>query len=365
MWARILLPEVRKNGCRRRVCGRRFSVLDKIPSQIQNMRDLVEVSDNDCKDQLRMDRATFHKLCHLLQSVGGLSSSRNVTVAKKVAMCVLRLHNVFLVTPQPILDDSIYERWGKFKIRPPNGRYRETISHRTCGMTGLIIMEEMSDNAMLEFFLMGPCEYPVGLAPERVRQVRGRRSWSRIEEDALIHCLTDVVNDGWKAENGFRAGFQRELERGMNRKFPGTDIVATPHINSKIHVWKKEYGTLSDLLSKSEIGWNSTTFMIDVEDESVWEGCRRAYPSLKGFRHKTWPYYTQWIEIFGKDRATGENAVDPIDLANEMGRTELEGEGETAEKYVPLSPGGFPDLEDNNICKLNVSVGKMASKGKK
>ncbi|KAL8524457.1 hypothetical protein ACS0TY_014153 [Phlomoides rotata] len=71
----------------------------------------------------------------------------------------------------------------------------------------------------------------------------------------------------------------------------------------------KEYGTLSDLLSKSGIGWNSTTSMINVEDESVWEDCRRADPSLKGFHHKTWPYYTQWIEIFGKDRATGENAV--------------------------------------------------------
>ncbi|KAL8475712.1 hypothetical protein ACS0TY_028392 [Phlomoides rotata] len=212
---------------------------------------------------------------------------------------------------------------------------------------------------------MDPCEYPVDPAPERVKQVRGRRSWSRIEEDALIHCLIDVVNDGWKAENGFRAGFQRELERGMKRKFPGTDIIATPHINSKIHAWKKEYGTLSDLLSKSGIGWNSTTSMIDVEDESVWEGCRRVNPNLKGFRHKTWPYYTQWIEIFGKDRATGENAVDPIDLANEVGRAELEAEGETAEKYVPLSPVAFREMEDNNICKPNVSVGKMASKGKK
>ncbi|KAL8486027.1 hypothetical protein ACS0TY_028072 [Phlomoides rotata] len=32
-----------------------------------------------------------------------------------VLRCVLRLHNVFLVTPQPIPDDSTDERWGKFK----------------------------------------------------------------------------------------------------------------------------------------------------------------------------------------------------------------------------------------------------------
>ncbi|KAL8502015.1 hypothetical protein ACS0TY_021225 [Phlomoides rotata] len=71
------------------------------------------------------------------------------------------------------------------------------------------------------------------------------------------------------------------------------------------------------------------------------------------------------IEIFGKDRATGENAVDLIDLANEIGRNEVEDEGETGDRYVPLSPKGFPDLENNNICKPKGSIGKTSSKEKK
>ncbi|KAL8519846.1 hypothetical protein ACS0TY_010693 [Phlomoides rotata] len=206
---------------------------------------------------------------------------------------------------------------------------------------------------------------PVGPQVDKLKITHGRRSWARVEEDAIIHCLIDVVNDGWKSENGFRAGFQRELERGMKRILPKTDIVANPHINSKIHVWKKEYGTLSDLLSKSGIGWNSTTSMIDVEDESVWDGCHRVDPSLKGVHYKTWPYYSQWIEIFGKDRATGENAVDPTDLFNKQGRNECEDEGDTCEKYVPLTPTDFQELEDNSICKPNPSVDKAMSKGKK
>ncbi|KAL8519178.1 hypothetical protein ACS0TY_010203 [Phlomoides rotata] len=145
----ILIFYFKKQKFCRRVCSRRFSVLDKIPAKITYLRDLVEVSDDDCKDQLTMDRAAFHKLCHLLQSTGGLSSSMNVTVAEKVAMflsilahhtknrcikfqfkrscqtvskhfhvvlnCVLRLHNLFLVTPQHIPDDSTDQRWCKFK----------------------------------------------------------------------------------------------------------------------------------------------------------------------------------------------------------------------------------------------------------
>ncbi|KAL8460816.1 hypothetical protein ACS0TY_032355 [Phlomoides rotata] len=140
---------IKKKEGRRRESRRHFSLIDKIPAQVTYLRGLVEVSDDDCRDQLRMDRSTFHKLCHLLQFTGGLSSSRNITVAEKVAMffsvlahhtknrcvkfhfrrsgqtvskhfhavldCVLGLHNTFLVTPQPIPDDSTDHRWGKFK----------------------------------------------------------------------------------------------------------------------------------------------------------------------------------------------------------------------------------------------------------
>ncbi|KAL8487697.1 hypothetical protein ACS0TY_024139 [Phlomoides rotata] len=214
---------------------------------------------------------------------------------------------------------------------------------------------------------MEPYGNPFGVQVhvKNLKTMRGRRSWSKFEEDALIHCLTDVVNEGWKADNGFRAGFQRELEKGMRKKLPGTDILATPHINSKIHVWKKEYGALSDLLSKSGIGWNSTTSMIEIEDESVLESCKRADPHVKGVRYKMWPYYAQWIEIFGKDRATGENAIDPNDLVNGVYRGGDEQEGENCGKYVPLNLESAPDLENNSICKPTNSKMRCCSKGKK
>ncbi|KAL8465970.1 hypothetical protein ACS0TY_035178 [Phlomoides rotata] len=162
---------------------------------------------------------------------------------------------------------------------------------------------------------------------EKGKTTRGRRLWSKVEEDALIQCLIDIINDGWKAENNFKAGFQRELENGMRKLLPGTDIVANPHINSKIHVWKKKYNALSDVLSKSGIGWNSTTTMIDVGDERVWDAIRRADPT----------YYGQWLEIFGKDHATGENVVDPTDLINDMYRTaDLEQGWDTRDKFEQI-----------------------------
>ncbi|KAL8463379.1 hypothetical protein ACS0TY_034153 [Phlomoides rotata] len=213
---------------------------------------------------------------------------------------------------------------------------------------------------------MDPPVAGIGHEVDKKKSTRGRRSWSRVEEDALIHCLTDIVNDGWKADNGFKAGFLRELEKGMRRNLPATDILANPHINSKIHVWKKEYSALSDLLSKSGIGWNSTTSMIDVEDEGVWDACKRADPQVKGIRYKTWPYYSYWLEIFGKDRATGENAMDPIDLVNDILRSgHGEQEGDTGEKYSPINPLDKNEAENNSICKPEGSGKLPASKGVK
>ncbi|KAL8491801.1 hypothetical protein ACS0TY_023414 [Phlomoides rotata] len=127
---------------------------------------------------------------------------------------------------------------------------------------------------------------PMGQDADRVKFVRGRRSWSKIEEDALILCLTNVVHEGWKSENGFKAGFQRELEKG-------------------------------------------------------------------------------WIEIFGKDRATGENVVDPIDLINELYKSGIDQEGETGEKYMPLTPDGMHDMDDNTTIKPTEPNLKAMLKGKK
>ncbi|KAL8504609.1 hypothetical protein ACS0TY_015971 [Phlomoides rotata] len=189
---------------------RRFSLVDRIPDQVRNLRDLVEVSDDDCKNMLRMDRGAFNRFCHILISVGGLKNSKHVVAREKVAMflyilahhtknraikfqfkrsgqtvskyfhmvlrSVLKLHSLFLVKPEPIPEDSTDPRWGKFKV---------------------LIME------------VG------GMENEKVKASRGRRSWIRAEEEALIQCLTTIVNEGWKADNMFKAGFQQELEKGM------------------------------------------------------------------------------------------------------------------------------------------------------
>ncbi|XP_073127458.1 uncharacterized protein [Henckelia pumila] len=136
---------------------------------------------------------------------------------------------------------------------------------------------------------------------------RSRRVWTQKEDEVLIQALKELVSGGWKSENGFRCGYLTVLEKAIGQAFPNTDLRGNPHINSKIHVWKRTHGSLLTMLSRSGIGWNETEKRIEASDEA-WESFVKADSSVRTWRYKTWPYYPDWCEIFGNDRATGENA---------------------------------------------------------
>ncbi|GFQ06669.1 hypothetical protein PHJA_002810900 [Phtheirospermum japonicum] len=135
-----------------------------------------------------------------------------------------------------------------------------------------------------------------------------RRSWNFEEETVLVEGLKDLLLRGWKADNGFKSGYAMIPEKHMQQHFPGTNIKAEPHITSKIHVWKKNYASLSMMQSRSGFGCNDTSNTITIEKEELWSDYIKFDPNAKTMRYKTWPFFKHWIDIFGKDRATGENA---------------------------------------------------------
>ncbi|KAG8390995.1 hypothetical protein BUALT_Bualt01G0142000 [Buddleja alternifolia] len=97
-----------------------------------------------------------------------------------------------------------------------------------------------------------------------------RRCWTSDEVKVLANALKDLLVRGYKADNGFKSGYQMLLEQAMIQAFPGTNIRAEPHINSRITVWRKNYATISTMQSRSGFGWNDTTNMITVDSEESW-----------------------------------------------------------------------------------------------
>ncbi|KAL8470885.1 hypothetical protein ACS0TY_033456 [Phlomoides rotata] len=137
-----------------------------------------------------------------------------------------------------------------------------------------------------------------------------RRVWTMREERALISALKELVAKGWKSDNGFRTVYLTKLEDALKREFPRTDLQETPNITSKLTTWKKNYSSLVTAHQTTGVGFNNTTNQLDVTDEQ-WEDILKRDPlGVRGMRYKEWPLFPDWIDIFGKDRATGVVAED-------------------------------------------------------
>ncbi|KAL8547123.1 hypothetical protein ACS0TY_006734 [Phlomoides rotata] len=127
----------------------RYSLVSRVPGQINYMRKVIGISDEDCINHLRMSRCVFSRFCHLLETFGGLKSTRNCTIVEKAAMflsilahhtknrivksnhirsgrtvskhfhrvlnSVIILHSILLSQPKPIDENCTNGRWRHFK----------------------------------------------------------------------------------------------------------------------------------------------------------------------------------------------------------------------------------------------------------
>ncbi|KAL0296106.1 UNVERIFIED_CONTAM: hypothetical protein Sradi_6662700 [Sesamum radiatum] len=111
-------------------------------------------------------------------------------------------------------------------------------------------------------------------------------------------------------------------------------IRAEPHINSKIHVWKKYYSSLIGMMGKSGFGWDDSRSMVTVSDDTIWEEYCKLDPTVRTMHYKSWPFFPVWREIFGKDRASGEQAEDINEIVN---KTDTPENNDHHDFYVPMA----------------------------
>ncbi|GFP95474.1 hypothetical protein PHJA_001691700 [Phtheirospermum japonicum] len=169
-----------------------------------------------------------------------------------------------------------------------------------------------------------------------------RRAWSFEEDSVLVDGVKDLLLRGWKPDNDFKSGYAMILEKHMKQHFPGTDIKAKSHITSKIHIWKNNYASLSMKQGHLGFGWNYTSNTITVDKEELWSDYIKFDPNAKIMRCKTWPFFKDWIDIFGKDRATIENAQGFDDVVNWVLRDPKPHEGmNTPEQGIEQESAGF------------------------
>ncbi|GAB2300069.1 hypothetical protein Dimus_034110 [Dionaea muscipula] len=67
-----------------------------------------------------------------------------------------------------------------------------------------------------------------------IKTPKTRRKWKKFEEDALIKIMIKEISDKWTVENGFQPGFFILLEKDLEKVLPGSNLKASPHIESKV-----------------------------------------------------------------------------------------------------------------------------------
>ncbi|XP_012835755.1 PREDICTED: uncharacterized protein LOC105956449 [Erythranthe guttata] len=140
----------------------------------------------------------------------------------------------------------------------------------------------------------------------------------------------------------------------MALKFPGTDIKADPMILSKLHVWKKQYGSLSQMLSTSGFCSNESANTIDVIDDQVWNDYVKFDSNARLMRYKSWPYFKDWTIIFGKDRATGESAEALADAINDISKQDKEaGDDSMGGDHIPQPAMHSNENDSENMSSLH------------
>lgn len=130
--------------------NKHYSMKSKVPYQINHIRDIVGISDEVCRHNLRMPRTAFHQLCFLLENVTGHPPIKSVCVEELVAMflsvlshhkknvtlqtdfkrsghtvsiyfnrvllSILKLYPLLVITQEPVPEGSNDHRWKNFKV---------------------------------------------------------------------------------------------------------------------------------------------------------------------------------------------------------------------------------------------------------
>lgn len=143
--------ELGNRGRRPRRFGIKYSMTARIPGQIKYLDDSLNKKDSSCKNNFRMNRHCFFKLCNLLHSMGGLKPSKYLNISeqvgifldiishhtknrqisrhydrsgetiskyfKRVMVALLKLHPLLLSHPDPIGPHEDNFTWKLFQVK--------------------------------------------------------------------------------------------------------------------------------------------------------------------------------------------------------------------------------------------------------
>ncbi|KAH1232344.1 putative nuclease HARBI1 [Glycine max] len=175
-------------------------------------------------------------------------------------------------------------------------------------------------------------------------------AWNLEMERVLADVLRDQRNLGNKGDGNWKAVAYSTAAQILSKRF-GVHLMAD-NVKNRFKLWRTWYGIVSDILSQSGFDWDSTKYMITVENEIAWNEYVKSHEEAKRFRFKVIPNWDDIVDLCAKDRATGlgaENALDADDIMSKETNEEeaihsvsfdLEGSSSATRKNIRPSKSG-------------------------
>ncbi|XP_042382113.1 uncharacterized protein LOC121974902 [Zingiber officinale] len=209
------------------------------------------------------------------------------------------------------------------------------------------------------------------------KTINTKHLWTKQENVVLIDCLVELSKDSaWKSENGFQTGYLLHLKKLMAAKLPSSNLKATPHIESRYKLLKRQFYAINEMLNhSSEFGWNDVEKCI-ITTKDIFDDWVKSHLAAIGLRNKEFPHLDDLMFVWGKDRATGANAetpyaaVEEINLCDEESDTfEHEKDEHTECQKDEESDHANQEIRkfetpDSSICPSNKKLTTRKRKGK-
>ncbi|OMO95060.1 hypothetical protein COLO4_16082 [Corchorus olitorius] len=120
-------------------------------------------------------------------------------------------------------------------------------------------------------------------------------TWTLEMDTKLADILRDQRIQGNKCDGSWKSIAYNTAAFVLSSQFNVS--ILGDNVKSRVKIWKKWYGIVSDILGQSGFNWDGTTCMVTV-NESAWDDYVKSHPDAKCFRFKVIPIgMILWIYV--------------------------------------------------------------------
>ncbi|KAJ3678961.1 hypothetical protein LUZ61_021125 [Rhynchospora tenuis] len=180
--------------------------------------------------------------------------------------------------------------------------------------------------------------------------------WSEAMDEVLINAFVHQQDIGNRVNGTFTTHAYENIVNELKVAFPDKPIDKAKVMNRMKYI-KKGFGACYDLFRNlSGFSWSSATNMWSADSDDVWNKLIESHPEAANWRNKPIMHYQSLENLYGQDRANGENAETPSEIRQRLAQQIDDTESESIaaiDRMVANNEATLGDLYNENTSSLD------------